>query len=175
MDNIIKFEIDKLRTMGMKWLEIATILKKSRSWLLKWRTNSNYADPRPTLSDAEIDEIVLKSTEDHPNRGEILLSAVVSESGYCITRKRLRESIERVDPVGREYRRRKRVKRRVYRVAGPHHLWHLDTNHKMVRFNLSIAGGIDGFSRTCTFLAANDNNLSMTMLSEFLVGIERFL
>ena len=74
---------------------------------------------------------MLKSTEDHPNRGAILLSAVVSESGYCITRKRLHESIKRVDPVSREHRRMKRVKRRVYREAG-HHLRHLDTNHKMV-------------------------------------------
>ena len=45
---------------------------------------------------------------------------------------------------------------------------------KKLKGEYTIAGGIDGFSRTCTFLACNDNNLSVTMLSEFIVGVERY-
>ena len=167
-------EIDKHRIMGLKWVEIALILQKSISWLKTWRVKTNYVDPRSNLTDAELDNFVRKSVEGHPNRGENLLSAAISESGYNVTRKRIRESIFRVDPIGRQNRREKKIKRRIYHVAGPHHLWHLDTNHKMVRFNLSVAGGIAGFSRTCTFLSCNDNNLSVTMLSEFIVGVERY-
>ena len=98
-------EIDKLRIMGLKWVEIAKILHKSISWLKTWRFQNNYVDPRSNLTDAELDNFVQKSVEDHPNRGENLLSAAISESGYNVTRKRIRESILRVDPIGRQNRR----------------------------------------------------------------------
>ena len=43
-------------------------------------------------------------------------------------------------------RKKGRLRRRVYNVQGPNHLWHVDTNHKLVRWNFIIVGGIDGFS-----------------------------
>ncbi|XP_055999166.1 uncharacterized protein LOC130047773 [Ostrea edulis] len=38
------------------------------------------------------------------------------------------------------------IERRVYNVQEPNHLWHIDKNHKLIRWSLIIAGGIDGCS-----------------------------
>lgn len=42
--------------------------------------------------------------------------------------------------------------RRVYNVAGPHHLWHHDGHHKLIRYGLITHGCVDGFSRTVIYL-----------------------
>jgi hypothetical protein len=36
-------------------------------------------------------------------------------------------------------------------VKGPNPLWHIDTNHKLIRGHFVIVGGIDGYSRLVTF------------------------
>ena len=35
--------------------------------------------------------------------------------------------------------------RRSYSVPGPNFLWHIDGNHKLIKYRLVIHGGIDGF------------------------------
>ncbi len=66
------------------------------------------------------------------------------------------------------------VKRRVYSVGGPHHLWHFDGNHKMRRFNLTVHGAIDGFTRLCIFLHCTDNNRAETVFNSFLPCTNEF-
>lgn len=60
------------------------------------------------------------------------------------------------------------VYRRTYSVSGPNALWHLDGNHKLIRWRLVIHGAIDGFSRLVTFLHCSDNNRSETVLDAFI-------
>ncbi|KAL0969985.1 hypothetical protein UPYG_G00235590 [Umbra pygmaea] len=66
------------------------------------------------------------------------------------------------------------VVRRKYFVQGPHFLQHIDTNHKLIRYNMVIFGGIDGFSRKIMFLNAASNNTASTALDFFLDGVRRF-
>ena len=54
--------------------------------------------------------------------------------------------------------------RRTYSVPGPNALWHIDGNHKMIRWHLVVHGCIDGFSRVITFLQCSSNNCSDTVL-----------
>ena len=72
--------------------------------------------------------------------------------GIRVQRWRLRESVHRMDTHGVRDRQAGRLHRRVYNVMGPNHLWHIDTNHKLVRWQFIIVGGIDGFSRLVMFL-----------------------
>ena len=44
-------------------------------------------------------------------------------------------------------RKKKKLHGRIYTVQGPNYLWHLDTNHNLVRWNFIITGIVDGFSR----------------------------
>ena len=79
-----------------------------------------------------------------------------------------------MDTHGVRDRQAGRLHRRVYNVMGPNHLWHIDTNHKLVRWQFIIVGGIDGFSRLVMFLKCTDNNTSETVLQCFLSGVEKY-
>ena len=47
---------------------------------------------------------------------------------------RVRESQRRTDPQGSMIRKLHNLKRRRYYVPGPQHLWHIDGNHKLIRY-----------------------------------------
>ncbi len=66
------------------------------------------------------------------------------------------------------------IQRRGYSVPGPNALWHLDGNHKLIRWRLVIHGAIDGFSRMITFLKCSGNNRSETVVSHFLEAIGEY-
>lgn len=63
-----------------------------------------------------------------------MIKQFLVEKGIRVPRVRLRESIHRVDDAGVSARKRGLLHRRVYNVEGPNELWHIDTNHKLVRW-----------------------------------------
>uniref|UniRef100_A0A4W5Q2M0 Integrase catalytic domain-containing protein n=1 Tax=Hucho hucho TaxID=62062 RepID=A0A4W5Q2M0_9TELE len=67
-----------------------------------------------------------------------------------------------------------RLHRRSYRVAGPNSLWHLDGNHKLIRWRIGIHGGIDGYSCLVVFLRASSNNRSSTVMDCFMNAVSRY-
>ena len=85
------------------------------------------------ISDPELDEHVEYLSSQFPNCGERMLNKMFKDQGLFIQRARLRESLHRVDSEGVKSRKRNRLHRRVYNVQGANHLWHIDTNHKLVR------------------------------------------
>ncbi|CAC5376864.1 unnamed protein product [Mytilus coruscus] len=92
-----------------------------------------------------------------------------------VQRWRLRDAIHRIDYVGTQERKTGRLHRRVYNVMAPNYLWHIDSNHKLVRWRFIILGGIDWFSRLIMYLHCRDNNTSRaTVLSSFLSGVAKF-
>jgi hypothetical protein len=90
-----------------------------------------------------------------------------------VPRRKLRESIARVRGSGGDGISQAIV-RRTYSVPGPNHLWHLDGNHKLIKYRLVIHGGIDGFSRLITYLACANNNRASTVLDEFVCATEQY-
>ena len=89
-------------------------------------------------------------------------------------RHRLRQCLHRLDEEGVRERKRKRLRRRTYNVAGPNHLWHIDSNHKLIRWHFVIIGGIDGLSRLITYLKCADNNKAETTMECFRNGVSTF-
>ncbi|CAL9705996.1 unnamed protein product [Knipowitschia caucasica] len=63
-------------------------------------------------------------------------------------------------------------RRRKYFVLGPNSLWHIDGNHKLIRWRIVVHGGIDGFSRLIVYLSAATNNRAATVLNHFLGAVE---
>lgn len=59
-------------------------------------------------------------------------------------------------------------------MPGPNALWHLDGNHKMIRYRFVIHGAIDGFSRLITFLKCSNNNRASTVLTNFMDAIKEY-
>ena len=92
---------------------------------------------------------------------------MMTSKGIRIPRWRLRDSMHRMDTHGVLERKAGRLHRRVYDVTGPNHLWHIDTNHKLVRWRFIMVAGIDGFSRLVMFLRCTDNNTAETVLQCF--------
>ena len=91
-----------------------------------------------------------------------------------VQRRRVRASIQRVDPIGRSIRKRYAICRRVYNVRGPNHLWHIDSNHKLISWRFVIHGCIDCFGRTVIYLKCCTNNRADTVLQLFENGVGEF-
>ena len=128
-----------------------------------------------TISDSDLDDLVRDvKTRQNPNIGEVLLMAALKVQNVWVQRARLRASIHRVDPHATELRRRDTVRRRVYSVDGPNSLWHIDGNHKLIRWKIVVHGAIDGHSRTIVFLRCATNNRAATVLCAFREAVEQF-
>ncbi len=177
-------------------LPLTTILQlmpveMDRHRLWRWRRDHDYVDPRERVRGSDLDSIVRDAVECRPNTGEVMIRSYLAAAGVSTTRVDLRESMQRVDPEGRKYlkihemlpshclmtveqRRKGRIHRRVYNVQGPHHLWHLDGNHKLRDFHLVIHGCIDGFSRNVIYLKVSDNNCASTVYDFFVQGTQDY-
>lgn len=115
-----------LKELGFSWSKVAVMLGISRSTLDRRRKELDIPIELETFSDIndnELDDVVQEILRDTPNSGEVMVTGALVGRGFRIQRRRARESIWRVDPVGREMRRRFTVRRRVYHVSSPNALW----------------------------------------------------
>ena len=69
---------------------------------------------------------------------------------------------------------RRALHRREYKVPSPNALWHIDGNHKLVRWRFVIHGDIDGFSRLVTYLNVASNNQADTVLKGFSAAVSEY-
>ena len=102
------------------------------------------------------------------------MKAHLLSEGIRVPRAKLRASIHRVDPVGTAERRSTAIKRRKYFVEKANDVWHIDGNHKLIRWRFVIHGGIDGYSRLITFLRCHSNNKSESVLSVFSDSVSKY-
>ena len=117
------------------------------------------------MSDQELDSKIRSIKHDHPNDGEVLVQGHLVRMGIRVTRSALRSSIHRVDHGGTVERQKRVVGRRVYSVAHPNAVWHIDGHHKLIRWRFVIHAAIDGFSRSITYVKCADNNRAPTYSS----------
>lgn len=59
-------------------------------------------------------------------------------------------------------------------MHSPLALWHIDGNHKLIRWRIVIHGGIDGFSRLPVYLHASNNNKAATVLQLFEEAVNEY-
>ena len=165
----------ELRKLHFKWIKIAEILEISRSTLYRRLDQAGISpDDYTPLLEQELDEIICSIKRNHPNDGEVLLQGHLLDMGIRVTRQALRASIHRVDHESVVTRQRHVVRRRVYSVPQPNAVWHMDGNHKLIRWRFVVHGVIDGFSRTVIYVKCADNNRSSTVLEFFGDGVSQF-
>lgn len=88
------------------------------------------------VEDQQLDHLVEQITRTNRLIGPNSIRARLRQQNIFITRQRVRQSCIRVDPAGCALRsvERRNIERRTYKVAGPNSLWHIDGNHKLIRF-----------------------------------------
>ena len=143
--NISKEQIEQLRETGMNWRSIAACLVVSDRTLYRRRIEFGVEDSFTEMTDEKLDKQIQDS-------GESYVRGSLKGKGINVQRSRIRESLQRIDGIGRSVRTRYAICRRTYNVTGPNHLWHIDSNHKLISWRFIIHGCIDGFSRTIIYL-----------------------
>ncbi|KAK3751318.1 hypothetical protein QZH41_019535, partial [Actinostola sp. cb2023] len=126
------------------------------------------------INDEQLDSLVQQAQREQPGIGLRLLMGKLRSKGIRMQWERLRYSLLRTDPTGVHQRWRKAIHRRKYWVPGPLALWHIDGNHKLIRWKIVIHGGIDGYSRMPVYLHASGNNKSCTVLQLFIKAVEEY-
>ena len=163
------------RTTGYTWNEIANLLGISRDTLYRRRKEENIPEPRTfsEISNMDLDIIIHNLNQQSAGvlSSQFIQSAVL-DLGFHVQRQRIRESIQRTDPLGRYNRWAALIPRSVYSVAGPNSLWHMDGNLKLREYGFVLHAAIDGYSRYLIYLEANLNNRAETVLAAFLRGVE---
>ncbi|XP_076858392.1 uncharacterized protein LOC143512217 isoform X1 [Brachyhypopomus gauderio] len=128
------------------------------------------------ISDDELDLVVRSIKSRMPHAGYRLVKGELLARGHRVQWDRVKATMHRVDGAGILARMIQLgfVARRSYCVPAPLSLVHVDTNHKLIRFNIVIFGGIDGFSRRILYLNAAANNKASTAFSFFLDGVRKY-
>ena len=177
--DISKEQLLELMTLSFTTSEIAWIVGTSNRTID--RRISEYGlrqqIPRYTdITEAELDEKVREIMNECPNYGVRLMKGHLLACGIKVTWDDVRSCLWRVDPAGILNRsiQRSIIRRRVYSVPGTLALVHIDGNHKLIRWNIVIHGGIDGFTRKVYYLRATDNNRAETVIHLFEEAVRKY-
>ncbi|XP_033971442.1 uncharacterized protein LOC117470706 isoform X2 [Trematomus bernacchii] len=110
-----------------------------------------------------------------PTAGYRIVKGRLLSIGLRVQWTRMAASMHRVDSIGILSRLASLgcVVRRTYSVRGPLSLVHVDTNHKLIRYNIVLFGGVDGYSRKVMYLGASTNNRASTAYGFFLEATQR--
>lgn len=173
---ISRQQILYLREFSFKWTEIAGILGISISTLNRHRASLGLgSEPRFTaITDEDLDTLVREVVGRSPFSGIRIVQGEMEDKGVHVQTQRVRAALHRVDGLNVRTRLSHVVQRRRYRVPGPNSLWHVDGNHKLIRWKFVVHGGIDGFSRLCVYLGCATNNRAATVRDLFYVATSEF-
>lgn len=137
--------------------------------------------PGPTkryanISDCDLSKKLKELTDRYPHSGvrELLSHLRAQDPPLVVQRRRIEKLLAAVDSVGMASRWAQAISRRVYSVATPNSLWHIDTNHALIRWNFVVDGCIDGYSRLIPYLILNTNNLASSAFRDFVSGIQNY-
>ncbi|XP_064391074.1 uncharacterized protein LOC135338911 [Halichondria panicea] len=172
--DITQEQIEYLRYLSFSWSSISSLLGVSRMTLYRRKKQFGISSTNSSLTDSELDERIREIRRELPYSGETIVMGRLRSIQCCIPRKRVRESIRRIDPLNTPLRwGRNRHSRRPYSVPGPNCLWHLDGHHKLIRWRLVTHGGIDGYSRLIVYLHCSSNTRHQRFISIFCQQLRR--
>ena len=135
--DISKEQLEYFIEFGFKAPQIAVMLGVSeatvrRRYRVFQISSKSYTD----ISDEELDNKIMSIKEDFHQSGYRIVTGILRANGIFVQNRRALESMRRVDLEGVIMRslHLQTIHRRKYRVYGPGALWHVDTNHKLIRW-----------------------------------------
>ncbi|XP_057188903.1 uncharacterized protein LOC130553782 [Triplophysa rosa] len=163
--------LNHLIELGLPLKCVANILGVSQATLCRRIADNNLSVTAlySTSTDEELDVLVTEVKNSMPDAGYRMVRGALLAKGHRVQWDRVVASMHRVDSVGVLSRMTnlRCIARRTYTVPYPKYLVHVDTNHKLIRYNIIIFGGIDGYSRKIMYLKVANNNCSDTHLAIF--------
>ena len=103
--NITKEMIEQLRETGMNWTSIATCLGISDQTLYRRRIEFGVENNFTEITNEELDRQIQETLNLTPYSGEIYVRGSLKGRGINVQRFRIRESLNRIDGIGRAVRR----------------------------------------------------------------------
>lgn len=140
--NIDKDYLEQLLSMGYSVSAVATngmlgskIHPNTVYKFMKQNGLKSMRDRFTTLSDAELTLLIKDLNSKFPNSGIREITAMLKNLGpaVIVQRDRVARILSNVDPHGTSRRWAQVIPRRVYSVATPNSLWHIDTHHSLIR------------------------------------------
>ena len=166
---ISKRQIECLRELHFSWTKIAELLGVSTKTLRRRREEFQIDDAEfwSTISDAELRDVMQEIMSIIPGIGQTRMLGALKSRAIRVQRSRVRTLMRELDPIGTALRWRGAICRRNYSVCCANALWHIDGNHKMIRWRIVVHTAIDGYSRLVPYLYCANNNKSVTVLQLF--------
>ena len=93
-----------------------------------------------SIDNEELDQLIQNILTEFPNTGYRRMTGFLRSRGLRVQQCRIREAMRRVNPAGVLLRalELRTIHRRRYQVYGPLALWHIDENHKLIRYHSII-------------------------------------
>ena len=134
--SIPKETLEELKGIGFTWTKISQMFQVSR-WTISRRVQeynlqsmSNFSE----ITDTELDSVISNYISRHgPTTGEPLMSGYLRYKGYRVQHRRVRSSLNRVDPKNTLFRWGALVSRKSYFVPWANSLWHIDSHYSLIR------------------------------------------
>ncbi|KAL5515190.1 hypothetical protein EMCRGX_G000321 [Ephydatia muelleri] len=122
--------LELLREMKLSCAD-ALLVSRSTLWrhLKELKVMPTFSD----ITDADLDAVVEAIQHSSPRSGAVMVWGELKSYGVSVSRRRVRESLVRVNPTGVELRASTSVIRRAYSVPCSNALWHIDGLHCLIR------------------------------------------
>ncbi|XP_052280908.1 uncharacterized protein LOC127878424 [Dreissena polymorpha] len=136
---ISREQLEYLVEAGFKRRAIASLLHVSDS-VIKRRLRTYGISIRgrySIISNEELDNLVREITNGNQTLGQRMIQGQHQSLGHRVQRQRVADSLIRVDEAAVAMRWCNSIRRRVYNFAGPNSLWHIDGNHKLIRYKIT--------------------------------------
>ncbi|CAG2188256.1 unnamed protein product [Mytilus edulis] len=132
----IKLENEKLKLeiRRLNQWEIQEVKVKVMLLITRMKSFGLTRNPFSDINDDDLEEIVMKIKQNHPNDGEALMDGYLKARTppIKIKRWRLRAAVHFKNRAWVQARRTVTIKRRHY-SSGPQYLWHIDGHHKLIK------------------------------------------
>lgn len=162
--------------LGFRHQEILTILEHNHGIILSKRhlqrlLHGQNLFRRSSYSDVnEVRDFISGQLEQSGQRlGYRMMHQRCLLAGFTVQKEMVRLILLTLDPTGVGHRRMRRLRRRVYRAAGPNFVWHIDGYDKLKPYGLCVHGCIDGFSRCILWLKVHHTNSDPRVIAKYFI------
>ena len=169
-------QVKEMFDLGFSVSQLAVRFSVSSVTVYKLLNNAGieHSERFSSIDDSELDRIISDIKVTHPNAGEVNIVGHLRARKIQVQRNRVRASIHRIDPQGPSERSSTNFHLRVYETPCPNYVWHIDGNHKLVKWGFVTHRAIDGFTRLITYGETSDNNKAETVLQKFTSAVEKY-